>query len=142
MKKNYFLLALSLLTLSLFPQNAYGDEMWSTEEYNVIYEEDRNNTAIWSYNNRAGYLFIHGLAGEYYNRESYNGYWTQESSSLRCDTYREGINGERSYHWGRFEITFIDPDFPSRWQGKFGLCDGETTITINGIPFFGDNINY
>lgn len=114
-------------------QVAWADEMWSTEEYDVIYQEDRNRTAIWHYGDD-GVIFIDGLAGVYTDRGSYSGYWVQETSSLRCDTYREGADGEPTYHWGQFEITFIDPDFPSRWQATVGLCDRPPIITLNGTP--------
>lgn len=133
MRKNYlFLLGLALLTLGIAPKVAMADEVWSTEENDVVYQEDRNNTAIWNYGN--GTIFIQGLGGVVSDRGSYHGYWVQESSSLRCDTYREGGDGEPSYHWGRFEITFLDPDFPSRWQAKFGLCDNEPKRALNGTP--------
>ncbi len=133
MKRNRFLFSLALLVAGLIPQNALADEVWSTEEYDVIYQRDRNRTAIWSYGND-GLIFIDGLAGVYTDRGSYTGYWTQKKSSLRCDTYREGKNGEPTYHWGRFEITFIDPDFPSRWHAHIGLCDREPKIFLNGTP--------
>ncbi|MGK7925461.1 MAG: hypothetical protein AB4290_09465 [Spirulina sp.] len=133
MKNQCFLLALALLTCTLVPQQVLADEVWSTEEYDVIYEEDRNRTAIWSYG-RDGLVFIDGLAGVYTNRGSYTGYWVQNSSSLRCDTYREGADGKPTYHWGRFEVTFIDPNFPSRWRARISLCDREPTIELNGTP--------
>lgn len=134
MKRNLILMTLVILTSSSIAENTYGDEAWKTEEYPVIYTEDRNNTAIWSYGDGQGTIFIDGLAGEVKNRSSYNGYWVQESSSLRCDTYREGMDGKPSYHWGRFEIKFLNPDLPSYWQAKFGLCDQEPSITLNGTP--------
>ena len=135
MKHNYFLLLFVFLNIIFFPQSSYGDEMWTTEEYKVIYLEDRKTTAVWSYGDKLGHIFIDGLGGKFRNRGSYNGYWVQESSSRRCDTYREDINGKPSYYWGRFEVKFIDSDFPSRWQAKFGLCDENTRIILNGTPY-------
>ena len=133
MKKICCLFILALTGYAFASQRALADEVWTTEEYDVIYQEDRNRTAIWSYGDN-GLVFIDGLAGVYTDRGSYTGYWVQDSSSLRCDTYREGADGEPAYHWGRFEITFIDPDFPSRWQANIGLCDLEPTIGLNGTP--------
>ncbi|MBP0016553.1 MAG: hypothetical protein J7647_03225 [Cyanobacteria bacterium SBLK] len=134
MKNNCFLFALTLLTCVFAHPKVLADEVWTTEEYdNVVYQSDRNKTAIWSYG-RDGLLFIEGLAGVSENRGSYRGYWVQGSSSVRCDTYREGANGQPSYHWGQLEITFLDPEFPSRWQIKIGLCDREPTIVLNGTP--------
>ncbi|NEP20411.1 MAG: hypothetical protein F6J97_26615 [Leptolyngbya sp. SIO4C1] len=136
MLKKQIPVLLGLLTCAFVPQPALADEVWTTEEYDVIYQADRNSTAIWSYGN-SGLVFIDGLGGVYTDRGSYSGYWVQETSSLRCDTYREGAEGKPTYHWGRFEVTFIDPDFPSRWHAHIGLCDREPTIPLNGTPVLG-----
>ena len=123
----------TLLTCIVTSQRALADEAWTTQEYDVVYEEDRGNTAIWSYGND-GTIFIDGLAGVYSDRGSYSGYWVQKSSSLQCDTYREGADGKPTYYWGQFEITFIDPDFPSRWYANIGLCDREPGLHLDGTP--------
>ena len=95
MKNNHVFLTLALLTCFAAPQKVLADEMWKTKEYNVIYQTDRNKTAIWSYG-RNRLIFIDGLAGVTTNRGSYSGYWAQDRdrSSVRCDTYREGANGK------------------------------------------------
>ena len=113
---------------------AIADEVWRTEEFSVIYAEDRGKTAIWEYGNGEGTVFIDGLAGEYENRGSYKGYWVQETSSRRCDTFREDANGQKTYHWGNVTVDFIDADFPSRWTLNLGVCDGPAFIELNGIP--------
>ncbi|MEM1367293.1 MAG: hypothetical protein AAGG02_04595 [Cyanobacteria bacterium P01_H01_bin.15] len=129
-KSRLFLLCVAF---SAIPTSAIADEVWITEEYDVVYQEDRNRTAIWSYGEN-GTIFIDGLAGNYDNRTAYAGYWTQPTSSLRCDTFREDAAGKPTYHWGRFEISFIDKAFPSRWTAKFGLCDGPLRISLTGLP--------
>lgn len=134
MKRNPIFLAAALLIAGFTSQAALADERWSTEEYDVVYQDERNRTAIWTYGDETGTIFIDGLAGVYTDRGSYTGYWVQESSSLRCDTFREDANGEPTYYWGRFDITFVDPDFPSRWEAMIGLCDREPTITLTGTP--------
>lgn len=135
------LLALLVLVLPPLTSRADADERWDTGEYRVTYQDDRGSTAIWTYgddeNPDMGILFIDGLGRVYQNRGSYRGYWSQETSSIACDTYREGLDGEPSYHWGRFEITFLDPDFPSRWEAKLGRCDQEPFIPLLGVPILG-----
>ena len=133
MRKNWFLLACTVLTCAVLPQIVLADEVWTTEEYDVIYQEDRCETAIWSYGDN-GIVFIDGLAGVFTGRGSYTGYWAQTSSSQRCDTFREGPDGEPTYYWGRFEVMFLDPDFPSRWHAHAGLCNQEPTMFFNGTP--------
>ena len=114
-----------------------ADEVWTTQEYDVVYEEDRGQTAVWSYG-KDGTIFIDGLAGVFTDRGSYSGYWTQPMSSRQCDTFREGAEGEPTYHWGRFEVTFIDSDFPSRWYANFGLCDDDPIIHLDAEPVIGE----
>lgn len=145
MKKNVAILrrrgfAIAILTLSactllsaVVSQRALADEVWTTEQDDVVYQEDRNRTAVWSYGEE-GTIFIDGLAGVTTGRGAYQGYWVQKESSLRCDTYREDAEGEPTYYWGRFEINFIDADFPSRWHAHFGRCDQAATIPLNGTP--------
>jgi len=114
---------------------ARAQEAWTTEEYEVIYEGDRGSTAIWRYGD-GGVIFIDGLAGVTSDRGTYSGYWVQESSSVRCDTYREGVDGEPNYYWGRFEVSFLDPNVPSRWYAHISLCDRDPIIFLNGTPIF------
>lgn len=133
MKKNAVLCALALFACGAYAPNALADEVWTTQESDVVYEEDRGQTAIWSYDN-GGSIFIYGLAGVVTDRGSYSGYWTQPTSSVRCDTFRENEQGEPTYHWGKFDITFIDSDFPSRWYANVALCDGEPFVHLDGEP--------
>ena len=75
MKRNRVFIPLAMLTCWSLTHNAHADEIWKTEEYQVIYQEDRNNTAIWTYGDGLGKIFIEGLAGVVKNRGSYHGYW-------------------------------------------------------------------
>ena len=56
---------------------ALADEVWTTEEFDVVYQADRNETAIWTYgdNNNSGTIFIDGLGGVFTGRSSYAGCW-------------------------------------------------------------------
>ena len=125
------------MAIAALPWRAAADEVWTTEEYDVVYETDRGSTAVWSYGDGIGTVFIDGLAGVTSGRSAYSGYWVQESSSRRCDTYREGADGEPTYHWGQFELTFVDAGFPARWYADIGFCDQEPVIRLNGTPLVG-----
>ena len=137
MKKILGLGGLAIATCLSIAPKAIADEVWRTEEFDVIYLEDRGQTAVWEYGNGFGYVFLDGLAGEYENRATYNGYWVQKSSSRRCDTFREDFNGRSTYHWGTVKVEFIDKDFPSRWNLKLGICDQASPIELNGTPVVG-----
>lgn len=124
MKTNRFVLCLSALALSA---PVWADEVWDSNFGRVIYETDIGPTAIWSYRNNeyVGLINLVGLAGIYSNRGHYEGYWVQNKSIKRCNTLRPTQNGETSPYWGRFHITFIDKDFPSRWEATWSYCNGE-----------------
>ncbi|AFY38701.1 hypothetical protein Lepto7376_2421 [[Leptolyngbya] sp. PCC 7376] len=134
MDKKFGLGCLAIATCFGLAQKATADEVWRTEEFGVVYAEDRGSTAIWEYGGGFGTVFLDGLAGQYEDRGTYYGYWVQASSSKKCDTFREGADGELTYYWGNVKVEFIDADFPSRWKLGLGLCDGERTIELNGTP--------
>lgn len=115
----------------LFP--VLASDVWTTEEYDVYSDSERGRTAIWRYG-EDGYVFIDGLAGVESDLKTYHGYWVQAESSRRCDFAREGYDGEPTYYWGRFDIQFLDVEFPSRWQANIGLCDGPGFLQLNGTP--------
>lgn len=134
MRKIFSLGYLAIATCLNIAPEAIANERWRTEEFDVIYLEDRGEMAIWEYGNGFGYVLLDGLAGEYENRGTYSGYWVQQNSSRRCDTFREDVNGNKTYHWGAVEVEFIDQDFPSRWNLKLSICDQPSPIELNGIP--------
>lgn len=113
----------SLVTSGL----AVADEVWDSNFGRVIYETDIGPTAVWSYRseNYVGLINLAGLAGIFTNRGHYEGYWVQNHSEQECDTVRPTQNNETSSYWGRFHITFIDKDFPSRWEAKWSYCNDE-----------------
>ena len=116
-----------LLCLSLWialPLNAQADEVWASDRGKIIYADDHDTTAIWTFNDeQQGSLFIDGLAGNWKTRSHYQGYWSQSEGSKRCDTFREGRDGKPTYYWGGFHIWFLKPDFPSGWVAVTGHCE-------------------
>ncbi len=119
--------------LGLAASNAVvADEVWDSTKGKVVYELDIGPTAIWSYRteNYVGLIHLAGLAGIYTNRGSYEGYWVQNDSIKECATERPTQNGETTKHWGRFHVRFIDKDFPSRWEAKWGYCNDELEETV------------
>lgn len=138
MKKSLAWLIAGLTTT--ITTNCFADEVWNTNLGKVVYADEIGSTAVWTYNDngRAGIIYIPGLAKVYTGRGSYEGYWAQNESNVACDTKREGINGQQTAYWGRFQINFLDPDFPSRWQAKWSYCDKEPSNQWNGTPIVGN----
>jgi hypothetical protein len=126
-------------TIEGFPAKA--DEVWASDYGKVVYQTDRGKTAIWTYGDSAyGTLFISGLVGQLQDRKSYYGYWSQSISKIRCETYREGRDGKRTYYWGSFQIQFLDPSFPSRWSAEFGYCDQPAQLPWRAYPIVGGGL--
>lgn len=121
----------------LLPANA--DEVWESDYGKVVYQVDRGKTAIWTYGDQSmGTVFIDGLAGQLKDRGTYYGYWSQSVSKIRCNTYREGRDGKRTYYWGNLNIQFLDPNFPSRWSAEIGYCNQPPKLSWRAYPIVGE----
>lgn len=118
-----------------------ADEVWDTNTGTVVYEAEMGPTAVWTYGEKgsAGVIYVPGLAKVYKNRGSYRGYWAKDQSEKACSTLRPGIVGRMTAHWGRFDIKFIDKDFPSRWEASWSYCDGEyESLKVEAKPVLGE----
>ncbi|MEZ5478740.1 MAG: hypothetical protein R3E95_15050 [Thiolinea sp.] len=120
---------------------AMADEVWNTNTGRVVYEAEMGPTAVWTYGSQQdpGVIYVLGLAKVYENRGSYSGYWAKNNSKQACDTVRPGIFGKMTPYWGRFNVRFIDKDFPSRWEATWSYCDGEDQpLKVEATPLVGD----
>ncbi|MBT7443229.1 MAG: hypothetical protein HN790_04605 [Methylococcales bacterium] len=133
--KNVCACALGFVCL-LAGNSAYSDEVWNSTYGQVVFEDESGPTATWSYthNGRPGLIYILGLAGIYSERDRYDGYWVQDASDVRCNTPRLGLNKQKSYFWGNFQVKFIDSGYPARWEGLWGYCNDKPTRSWNGTP--------
>ncbi|HEY9824694.1 MAG TPA: hypothetical protein V6D19_04545 [Stenomitos sp.] len=136
-KRCVYATTLCALALNMLPVRA--DEVWGSYYGKVVYQTDRGKSAIWTYGDQAkGAMFIDGLAGQYQGRGTYYGYWRQSESKVKCDAYREGRDGRRTYHWGTLRLQFLDPNFPSRWSAEIGYCNQPPTLVWRGYPIVGE----
>jgi hypothetical protein len=127
------------LAIAIGISPAIADEVWSSDYGSVVYQADRGKTAIWTYGDSArGAIFIEGLAGRFSSRGTYDGYWSQYSSKVRCDTYREGRDGKPTYYWGSFRVKFLESEFPARWSATFGYCDRSANLSWRAYPVVGN----
>lgn len=129
MKRN--LLALLLLCSTVILPSVKADEVWDTNTGKIVYDSDQGSTAVWTYKTEdsPGIIYILGLAKVYTNRTRYDGYWAQNTSKQKCNSERLGLDGKMTSYWGRFQIRFIDKDFPSRWEALWSYCDGSAQAT-------------
>ena len=131
-------LVVSILAMSA---SVCADEVWETTTGRIVYESEIGPTAVWSYGTQSdpGVIYLLGLAKVYENRGSYNGYWAKHNSPKRCGTSRPGMLGEMTPFWGRFNVKFIDKNFPSRWEASWSYCDGEyEAMKVEAQPLVGD----
>ncbi|MBN8564242.1 MAG: hypothetical protein J0L70_27285 [Leptolyngbya sp. UWPOB_LEPTO1] len=127
-----------LLATAGIASPARSDEVWDSDYGRVVYQADRGKTAILTYGDAVqGALFIDGLAGQLQDRRNYSGYWSQSTSNVRCETYREGRNGQKTYYWGTLHIQFLDSEFPSRWSATIGYCDQPKKLGWRASPIVG-----
>lgn len=133
MKAKYFYPV--FLLAMMISQPLLADEAWNSTFGKVIYESEIGTTALWSYNYQGtpGLIYIDNLAGVYEGRGYYQGYWVQTKSSVKCKTQRM-MKGKPSAYWGQFEIQFLDPNFPSRWEAKWSYCEQKPTALWQGTP--------
>lgn len=136
-----FLGAVIFLASTVVLSPARADEVWGSDYGKVVYQADRGKTAIWTYgDSSSGALFIDGLVGQVKDRGTYYGYWSQSSSKIRCETYREGRDRRRTYYWGNLRIQFLDPNFPSRWSAEIGYCNQPPKLPWRAYPIVGDGL--
>ena len=119
-----------------------ADEVWSSNVGRIAYAEDLGPTAVFAYGPKddAGVIYVLGLAKVYKNRGTYDGYWAKNKAKVECSTSRPGIHGKMTPFWGRFQIRFIDTNFPSRWEAVWTYCDEEKpqATRIQATPLIGE----
>lgn len=129
------------LSASLMAVPALADEVWTSEFGEIIYEEDTADyNAIFSLpavalNGTAGpqeraQITIYGLGGNFTDRYGlFEGYWTSPGDPL-CDTALVPPGGKASRSWGRIQIVFDRPSFPSGFTLLIGTCFWDPIMTL------------
>jgi len=136
------------LALCLLAAPALADEVWSSEFGDIIYEREMDDfNAVFSVpatalNNMAGMderaqVTIYGLAGNVNDRYGiFEGYWTAPGEPL-CDTALLPPGGKASRSWGRIQLIFDRPTFPSGFTMLFGTCFWDPVMSIRGELYAG-----
>ncbi|KCZ50835.1 hypothetical protein [Hyphomonas pacifica] len=128
------------LCLGLISQSALADEVWSTLVGDVVYESDTSEGwAVWSYEGDNGpvKIYLKGLAGVHEGRGAYAGVWIAPADPKieMCDiAITNPDTAESDYNWGRVDIVFTEPDFPSGWVALRGDCFNNPTDYLVGKP--------
>lgn len=138
--RNNIVISLGLIASLAALNSVQADEVWDSNSGRIVYEAEMGPTAVWSYGNQQepGVIYVLGLAKVYSNRTSYPGYWAKNTSKKACDTQRPGINGQMTAYWGRFNVRFLDKNFPSRWEATWSYCDEpDEALKVQAKPVVG-----
>jgi hypothetical protein len=137
-------IALALALLAATP--ALADEIWSTQYGQIIYETDRDGyigvlsipAQVMNLDAPAdARLTVHvlGLAGNVTDRYGmFEGYWTG-GTAANCEPAIIGDNGKRTSDWGRIELYFDKPDFPSGFTMILGACFFDPYLAVRAEPW-------
>ena len=136
MHKSLSLLAAALLIGA--PHIALADEVWSSDQYGeIIYGNNVGDTAVLtmagSHPGSTIHLYLPGLAGNISTRGSFIGYWI-ETAPGECASEKTGVDEVSSDAWGKLEVVFEKPDFPSGFTMRLGSCDSDFTDEAWAAP--------
>jgi hypothetical protein len=119
---------------------ANADEAWKTKAGTVAWINDIGGDAVLSVDAKGGktLFYIDGLKSKMEGgRSKFSGYWISTKDAKICDTTMTTPDGIASRSWGRLELLFVKPGFPSDWVMKTGSCFGDTTEMMSGIAIVG-----
>ncbi|TLP58343.1 hypothetical protein FEE96_18090 [Parasedimentitalea maritima] len=111
-----------------------ADEVWDSDMGQIVYEAEEGGAAIFSFTNVDAYpakLIIPGLAGNYSNRSSHDAYWIGQGAGA-CTAFMSHGNTPASSQWGRAQVVFDGPAFPTSLTVVLGFCLDEPNIVIRG----------
>ena len=149
------LLSLALAPACLASAGALADEVWSSSAGEITYVNDEGGFAIlFQQGGEDGMrnLYVSGLAGNYEDRTGiFTGYWIglDEGTSpdmkgasatdymTGCEAELVAVDGTRGRFWGRVELQFVSPGFPSAFIARTGSCFDDPTETFTAAPITG-----
>ena len=119
---------------------ANADEAWKTKAGTVAWINDIGGDAVLAVDVKGGktLFYIDGLKAKMDGgRGKFSGYWISTKDDKICDSTMTTPDGVASRSWGRLELLFVKPGFPSDWVMKTGSCFGETSEMLSGVAIVG-----
>ncbi|MEP1330583.1 hypothetical protein [Pseudophaeobacter sp.] len=120
--------------LALFATPTLADEVWDSDMGPIVYESEEGDAAIFSFTNVDTYpatLIIPGLAGNYSNRSTHDAYWIGQGAG-ECAAYMSHNGVSESSQWGRAQLMFDNPAYPTSVTVVLGFCEEKPTIVLRG----------
>jgi hypothetical protein len=127
--------ALALAAAPIFAP-ACADETWRTELGVMEWDSNVPGAAVLKLTLPDGkfvHFYIEGLRGEDTARGVFSGYYISSQDEAACPAEMTGPDGMRSRRWGRIEMIFLKPAFPSDWVMRSGDCFGELGQHLSGF---------
>ncbi|SLN22190.1 hypothetical protein [Roseisalinus antarcticus] len=118
--------------LSGFPLAVLADEVWYTMDGEMVYETDLEPYALISapWDGDEVMLYVDELAFNYDARGVHGGFWIGPAARQSCDVAISAPDGRASYHWGRIQVTFDQPSFPTGFTVLMGSCFDEPDMIL------------
>jgi len=119
--------------LLMTPLTLSADEVWTSELGDVIYEREVAGMAVLSVplNDVKGLIYLPGLAGNFSDRSTHDGFWISDEMGP-CPADLRSPEGLISPSWGRVQLVFDGPAFPTAWTMRLGSCFAEPDILLRG----------
>jgi len=136
------------LALCLLAAPALADEVWTSEFGDIIYERDTADyKAVLSVPaialngmtaaNARGQVMIYNLTNNVSDRYGiFEGYWTAPGEPT-CDTALMPPGSKASWSWGRVQVIFDRPEFPSGFTMLIGTCFWDPAYSLRAEAFAG-----
>lgn len=137
--------AAAMVSLAALP--ALADEVWTTPLGEIVYERDfKNGMSLFSAPATAilgdappdarAWIYIPDFVYSIDNRFFHEGFWIIEGFDY-CPLELAGPDGRKSRSWGRAQIAFDQPTFPSGFTMVTGFCAYDPYYPVRAEPNLG-----
>jgi len=135
-----------IAALALTAAPAIADEAWITGDgFEIVYETDIDDYAVLSYPGDDPDIrelaFIEGLGFNYDDRGRHDGYWAGPLVPVEegCPVSIVDHTGVETNNWGRVEVIFLEPAFPTGFVAQRGYCFDEPRDQLVAHPLTADD---
>lgn len=135
----------SLIVAASIAAPAAADEVWSSNEGEIVWETDVGEWAVFKMTDpenprHAMRIFVPGLEGGMGVRGDHLGYWTAYApSGWSCPGRLVDELGYISSRWGQAFVMFDEEGFPSGFTAELLACfGGDEPMTLYAEPVLGE----
>ncbi|KNG94297.1 hypothetical protein ATO11_08820 [Pseudaestuariivita atlantica] len=111
---------------------ALADEVWTSNQGDIVYVGDNNNDAIFAftyYNGQDAAIILPGFTRQWDYRHTNLGVWISQVGNA-CDSEMVHASGVRGTSWGKVKIEWAKTTGPSDFVLTTGDCEAEPTVKL------------